>query len=59
MEPIFNEKVTENETCGSREQYMGPIGMHYSHEKINNHGLKKKRQKRQMQLINAESKRHL
>ena len=54
MEPIFNEKVTKNETCGSREQYMGPIGVHYSHEKINNHGFKKKKKAKK---ANAAHKR--
>ena len=40
------KKLMKSEVCGSREQYKGPVGVHYSQEKVNNHGLKKKKKKR-------------
>ena len=39
------KKLMKSEVCGSCEQYKGHAGVHYSQEKVNNHGLKKKKRK--------------
>ena len=44
MRPIFNEKVAENEVCGTREQYMGAL---FTAEKSKHVARKKKRKKKE------------
>ena len=48
------KKLMKSEVCGSCEQYKGPVGVHYSQEKVNNHGLKKKKEKKKREE-NAEN----
>ena len=43
MRPIFNEKVAENEVCGTHEQYMGAL---FTAEKSKHVARKKKEKKR-------------
>ena len=44
MRPIFNEKVAENEVCGTHEQYMGAL---FTAEKSKHVARKKKRKKKE------------
>ena len=44
MRPIFNEKVAENEVCGTREQYMGAL---FTAEKSKHVARKKKEKKKE------------
>ena len=60
MRPIFNEKVAENEVCGTREQYMGAL---FTAEKSKHVARKKKRKKkgkkRKHGSTNADPNRYL
>ena len=56
MRPIFNEKVAENEVCGTREQYMGAL---FTPEKSKHVARKKKRKKGKRGSTNADPNRYL